>query len=314
MPHDRANVCVFASTLLVTVTVEKHERGRGDDIHFHPGGQGFWIARMLRHLGERPVLCGPVGGESGRVLRGLVPQWGIDLSPVDVSDDAPAYLHDRRSGKRVELAHGPSPELDRHEIDDLYGRTLEHATATGFCVVTGRVDADGLPLDFYRRLGADLAATRTRVVGDLHQDELEALLSGGPIEILKVSDEELRLDGRLAGEGEAGVLAAIRRLEAEGAQGVVVSRGDGATLARLGGVDWRARPPRLAEVDARGSGDSMTAALAVGLLRSLSAEQMLRLGCAAGAANVTRHGLGNADRDLIEKLSAKVEIERLAPP
>lgn len=57
----------------------------------------------------------------------------------------------------------------------------------------------------------------------------------------------------------------------------------------------------------------MTAGLAAALKRALGTEDMLRLASAAGAANVTRHGLGSADAELIPGLTEKVEVSRLAP-
>lgn len=52
----------------------------------------------------------------------------------------------------------------------------------------------------------------------------------------------------------------------------------------------------------------MTAGLATGLRRGLGEEETLRLACAAGAANVTRHGLGSADSGLIPGLVDKIEV------
>jgi hypothetical protein len=38
---------------------------------------------------------------------------------------------------------------------------------------------------------------------------------------------------------------------------------------------------------------------------------MLRFACAAGAATVARHGLANAERDVIEALVGKVQVRHL---
>ena len=57
----------------------------------------------------------------------------------------------------------------------------------------------------------------------------------------------------------------------------------------------------------------MTAGLAAALRRGMGPIEMLTLACAAGAANVTRHGLGSADEDLISTLAERVEVEKLAP-
>ncbi len=55
----------------------------------------------------------------------------------------------------------------------------------------------------------------------------------------------------------------------------------------------------------------MTAALVVQLVRGADVEAALRMACAAGAANVTRHGLGSAPVDLISRLEPLVHIEEV---
>lgn len=105
----------------------------------------------------------------------------------------------------------------------------------------------------------------------------------------------------------------IGALGRRGARGVVVSRAEHPALARFGSTLLRARPPRLEAVDTSGSGDSMTAALAAAMLRGLDPEATLRLACAAGAANVTRRGLGSASGDLVPELAKRVEVEEVGP-
>jgi 1-phosphofructokinase len=283
------------------------------DVHLHPGGQGFWIARMLRRLGEWPVLCAPVGGEAGRALRVLIPDWELDFRPVFVDADSPVHVHDRRSGRRTEIACDPAPVLDRHETDDLFGRVLELSLATRVCVATGRPPGGGIPVDVFTRLGRDLESGGVRVVADMHGPELDAWLDGGPIDVLKVSDEDLAGDGRLASEDETAIVDVIVGLVGRGARSVVVSRADRGAVAMIGGDLYRARPPVLSVVDAIGSGDSMTGALTCAFLAKLDPEDMLRMATAAGAANVTRHGLATGSADLVRQLAHEVAIERIEP-
>jgi 1-phosphofructokinase len=314
MPGYEPNVCVFAPTLLVSVTIESAEDGNGAryaDIHIHPGGQGFWICRMLRHLGERPVLCGPAGGEAGQVLKAITADWDIRFEPVEIAADSPCYIHDRRSGGREEVAADRPPALDRHEVDDFYGRVLELAIATGTCVVTGKHPSDAVPVELFHRLAADLARADATVIGDLHGDELSAFLDGGALRLLKVSDEDLLQDGTLRSTDEGSVLDAIDVLRARGARDVVVSRGAQPVLAWFDGGCYRAEPPELEVVDTGGSGDSMSAALAAAMMRGLAPEDTLRLACASGAANVTRRGLGSASGNLIPELAKLVRVEQL---
>ena len=312
MGSETPTVCVFAPSILVTVTVESGSEGF-DDIHFHLGGQGYWIARLVRELGERPILVAPVGGEAGVVVRGLVRADGMDFAPVTTEGPTAAYIHDRRHGQRVQVAEARAPDFGRHEVDDLFAKTLQHAVGAGLCVLTGRRPTDTLPVDFYRRLAVDLAAAGVNTVGDMHGEELDAYLSGGPLGGLKVSDEELVADGRMEDPGDdTAEWGVIEGLSAAGAEAVVVSKAEGAK-ARFKGVRYRARSPEFEVVDASGAGDSMTAALAVSSVRGLDPEEALRLACAAGSANVIRHGLASSPAELIARLTPLIDVAREDP-
>jgi 1-phosphofructokinase len=310
--HPQYTVAIFAPIISLTVTVESPKENGSDEIHFHPGGQGFWVARMLRHLGERPLLCGPIGGESGKVIRGLLPQWGIDLSSIEIDVSSPATIQDRRSGERESIADAMPSPLDRHSADEFYGAFLERAISAGTAVVAGQFGGV-LQVDTYRRLGHDLASTDVRVVGDFHGAELKAFLEGGPIDILKVSDDDLKADGWLTDDTDDAGLGALRNLSEAGARNVVLSRGGNPVLAAMDNRFYEARPPELEAADYRGAGDSMTAGLAASLRTGLSPIDTLKLACGAGAANVTRHGLGSASDTLFERLADQVEVRSVSP-
>src|SRR5207248_4515179 len=90
-------VMVFGPSPILNVTVERRG-GDEDDVHLHPGGQGFWIARMLAALDVPVTLCGCFGGETGTVVRGLIGQIGTDLRAVQVESENGASVFDQRSG------------------------------------------------------------------------------------------------------------------------------------------------------------------------------------------------------------------------
>ena len=303
----RPRVCVFAPAPLLTVTIEKPSAERGDgEVHLHPGGQGFWIARMLTRLDIDVVLCAALGGEIGPVLRQMMVDAGITVVGVDAGSNG-SYVHDRRSGTRVEVAAMPGWSLSRHTVDDLYGATLVEALSSAVTVLSGPEEgADVVPADLYRRLTVDIRANGGRVVADLSGDRLDAVVEGG-VDVLKVSDEELRRDGLLERGGT--VEAAMQHLVEAGAGSVIVSHGDEHASALIDGELVRAVAPALEPVETRGAGDSLTAAVTAGLARGGSLIDALRLGSAAGALNVTRRGLGSGGRDQIERLAERVRIE-----
>ena len=104
----------------------------------------------------------------------------------------------------------------------------------------------------------------------------------------------------------------LTKLRRRGATTVVVSRGGEPAIAATGERVVRIVPPELREVDHRGAGDSMSGAMVAARLGGLDPVDALRFGAAAGAGNVTRHGLGSGDRDLVERLAELVELEDLA--
>lgn len=303
-------IAVLAPAVYVSITIEQAEEG--DDIHIHAGGQGVWVARMLRQLEHRVVACAPAGGETGRILLGVVADWGVETRAVMTVADTAAYVHDRRDGERVELARSRVPPLRRHEADELYDRFLEEALQAGLCVVTGP-DRDGMwPSSHYRRLGADLDAAGVEVVADLHGEALDAFLDGGPVAVLKVSAGDLVEDGRLADDqrdDDGACDRAADELRGRGVRTIVVSRGGAPILAATPQGRFRVTGPGLEPVDTLGSGDSMTAALASAVANGLDTKTMLARGWAAGAANVTRRGLGSANAGLVRQLTDHAIVE-----
>lgn len=307
--NGRPAIAVFSPTPLLTVTIEKGA-GEQPEIHLHAGGQGFWVARMVARLEVPVTLCAPFGNDTGRVLRALIDREGVAVRAVEVQAPNGAYIHDRRSGERVEIADAAGEELDRHEVDDLYDATLVAGLTAGVMVLTGMAHPDVVPVDLYRRLAVDLRENGCRVVADLSGDTLDAALAGG-LDLLKISHEELIAGGYASADDPPGLLEGIDRLREAGAEQVIVTRAADPALAYIDGRPYEIISPPLEAADHRGSGDSLTAGLAVGMARGLELEAVLRLASAAGALNVTRHGLGTGRRADIEGLSQHVTVRRL---
>ncbi|XSG83134.1 MAG: PfkB family carbohydrate kinase [Methyloligella sp. ZOD6] len=300
------DICVLAPWPIVTVTIERGMDG-GDEIYFHAGGQGFWVARMIAHLGSRPILCGPLGGESGIVVRALIEAEGIELRPVESERWNGGYVHDRREGDRKTLATMPPAALNRHEADDLYDTVLTAGLHAGVVVMTGVVEEDILASDFYSRLAHDLTRNGVAVVADLSKQALTGL--DGGVAFLKVSHSELIGAGFCTSEDERSVTEGLMALKrSTGATNAIVSRADQPAFALLQDRLVKVVPPRFQELDHRGAGDSMTAAIAVAQAHGLPPDETLRMAAAAGALNVTRHGLGTGKLEHIREIASHVSV------
>lgn len=181
--------------------------------------------------------------------------------------------------------------------------------ASGVCVITGTHADRIIPDETFRRLGADLRSNDVIVVADLSGKPLEALIQGG-IDVLKISHLELEAAG-LAESSDESIHRAIDRLRAAGVADVVVSRAEHPSIAAIADERYEVSTPQLEVVEERGSGDSMTAGLAVAALRRLGPIEMLQLAAAAGASGVTRHGVATGGRRMVETLLDRVEIRMI---
>nr|WP_308442003.1 PfkB family carbohydrate kinase [Rhizocola hellebori] len=302
-------VMVFAPAPELTITIEQ----AGDDthIHLHAGGQGIWQARMIATLGVPVALCTAFGGETGRVLEPLTAAEGVWLRTVTSGGRSAAYVHDRRDGERVELARSPAEPMPRHELDELYGLALTEGLRATVSVLSGTRDPHVIEPDVYRRLAGDLRRNDGLVVADLTGDYLDAVLESG-LDFLKVSHEELVESGRAPDDSQEALVKALRELHEEGAQTVAVSRAEKPALVYLDGEIHEVRLPSLEPADHRGAGDSMTAGVAATMAQGGDMRTAIRIGGAAGAVNVTRHGLGTGRASVISKLMEEVELVPLS--
>src|SRR5690554_230618 len=300
-------VVIFAPSPVLTVTVE--DQADGPDLHLHAGGQGVWQARMLRRLGLDVAMCCVLSGESGKMLRHLLDDEGIRVVAVERDGRSSAYVHDRRGGERVPLVEIDGDPISRHDIDELYGLTLKEGLEARLVILSGPAGDDTLPADIYRRLAADLREAESRVVVDLAGDRLTSSLAGG-VTVAKVSDEELLADGRITENTTEQVISAMHAIEEEGADTVIITRADKPLLMLTDGEVHEVLAPTMEVADTKGAGDSLTAGVSAALAGGASIRDAITLGAAAGALNVTRHGLGTGDPGAIEKLRERVTIKK----
>lgn len=297
--------CVFAPVPILTVTVEEVD-GR-PDLHLHAGGQGVWIGRLVAELGVDVVVCGAFGGETGQVIRCLLAGEDFAVSETAVASANGAYVHDRRSGTRREVAAMAPGTLSRHDADELYGATFTAALEGDVCVLGGPGTDDIVPAEMYRRLASDLVANGATVVADLSGALLDAVVEGGA-SVVKVSHEELLREGRAVNGSPPALLDAVAAIADRTGGTVACTRAGESTLAVADGNALEVSSPPLEPVESRGAGDSFTAGLAAGLARGLALEDVLRLGAVAGAPNVTRRGLGTGRRAQVEALVDRVTV------
>jgi tagatose 6-phosphate kinase len=84
---------------------------------------------------------------------------------------------------------------------------------------------------------------------------------------------------------------------------------EGILVSYRGGL-FRAWPPQIKVVNPIGSGDSLVAGFAVGLMSAMAIEDTIRLGVAAGAANAAIWDAASCTKEEIWRLVPEVRLQR----
>jgi 1-phosphofructokinase len=308
---------VFAPAPVLVCTFEyPHDRSE-PVVALNVGGQGPWVARAIDALGADAVLVVPLGGDTGRVARHLLAEAPHEVRAVDTKAPIACYLEERRDGERTCIRDAPPGRFGPRELDDLYSAALTAGLDADVCVITGSPWGDHVDSSLLTRLTGDLATLGRTTVADLSGDQLDAALAGG-VDWLKIADHELSepdesdvrndRDGGLWKRAQALACAHERRRR------VVVSRADQPTLVVADDARYTVSALGLSTVDARGSGDAMTAALATGLAADLPMDALLRRAAAAGAANAVHKGSATPDPGLVDRLAREIEVAEVARP
>jgi 1-phosphofructokinase len=301
-------VAIFGPHPLLSVAIEP--RGGQDDLHFHAGGQGVWVARMAAEMGAQPILCGLIGGEAGVLIEALLADLPGERRLVATAGRAGSFVTDRRSGHYVEVASALAGEPSRHELDALVSATIAAALGADVLVVCNPLPGDALPVEVYGDLVADVRGNGTPVLVDLSSPRLDSALAGRP-DLVKLNDWELGEYVRGPVSEPAQLDAAARQILDAGAGAVIVTRGERSALAFRPGEAWEITPPSFQRGHCEGCGDTMMGALAAAWAAGAAWEEVLATGCAAGAAGFLRHGLGSATADVVASLQDSVSVRQL---
>ena len=261
------------------------EVNRAADVHWCASGKAINVGLALAALGVSAHTLSPAGGWSGQAMRVELEQRNVPATwtPTQTPARICTTILNDADGSSTELVENAA-RLTEVELDDFQTKYRVLASQAKLEVLTGSLPT-GTPTTFYRTL---LEQTPCPVVLDARGPELLAALSCKP-RVVKPNREELAMTVGRALPEHADVLAAMRELIEQGAQGVVVTHGKAAIWVMEGPDSWELTPPVvLPVVNPIGCGDCLAAGIAWGLARGESLVDAVRLGIAAASDNVTQ--------------------------
>ncbi|MDF7806148.1 hexose kinase [Pontiellaceae bacterium B12219] len=283
--------------------VEKFSVNRAENVTIGIGGKGANTARMVHQLGNSTELVEFVGGPNGVLLEKMLEAEGVGYRHVAVDGETRICQTLVESGnpETTELVEEMPPisSKDWKRMMDLF-QSLE---LSGTVVpISGKLPA-GAPVDAYAQICKLVHDRGGRVIIDAPSKPLLLTLEHEPA-VVKINDEEL-----LATIGGADLMAACSELMKRGAQSVLITRGSRSAFY----VDALQRlelfPPKIDAINPVGSGDAVTAGLAVALNEGLDIREALTLGMACGAANALNLLSGYLKPEDVERLKEEVVLK-----
>jgi tagatose 6-phosphate kinase len=273
-------------------------------------GKSVNVAKVLRSLGQPVLATGFLGGERGQQLRGMLVARGVELDFVTVN--APTRLCttviDQTTGTITELVEESRPVTaeDYEQLAALVARRLAGCRAA---IMSGTLTPGG-PVDFYCRCARQAREAGALAIVDARGPALLESLPAQPA-VVKPNRSELAATVGHELPDESAVFAAMRELQARGAQQVVVTAGSEPVLASDGQRRWRIASAHVQTVNPIGSGDAFTAALVWRLVSGDGLDEACRWGAAAGAANALTLMPGELDPKEMERLAAATKVENV---
>ena len=291
--------CGFTPCVQRILEFQKLEKGvvnRALKVTIGIGGKGANTARMVKQLGGHPVLVGFAGGVNGTLLEQMLDAEDVGYRHVMVEGETRICqtLVEEGNPETTELVE-EMPPLTLDSWDHMMKLFLSLELADAVVPISGKLPG-GAPSKAYAQICKLVHERGGRVILDAPGEPLLLALEHKPF-MVKINDVEL-----LATVGGDNLIEGCRELMRRGAQAVLVTRGSKTAFFVNGSETLEIFPPKINAVNPVGSGDAVTAGLAVALNDGLSIKEALVLGMSCGAANAL---------NLVSGLIKPVDAERL---
>lgn len=285
-----------------------NEANRATDSQQCAAGKAINAARVLKSLGEQPLVLSFLGGQAGAFIRADLAVVGINCDVVELAIETRTCVTviDRTRSTAMELVEQPAP-VDAAGWKELSGRFADLLTKSEWVVLSGSLPPQA-PQDFYAECVRAANARRVPVIVDTGGEPLARAIAARPLIVKPNREEFAKATGREIVSMDS-LREAARDACSSGPAHVIVTLGaDGALLADKDRA-WHVLVPRTKTVSAIGSGDSFTAGLVTGLRRGQHMTEAVRLGAACGVANALSPRPGDVRPADAERIARDVRVE-----
>jgi 1-phosphofructokinase family hexose kinase len=259
------------------------------------GGKSLDAAVVIKTLGGPVQAVSFIAGQNGKTLERLLESKGIPSDLVWVEGETRvSYVIVETSCNRHSHITTQGYTVSAQDCAVFLERVRRHAGKAAWAAIGGALPG-GAPHDFYRQVIELLRAQGVKALIDCAGPAALGALPASP-DIVKMNQAEFRMTfpnygEDLKGASQAEWIQACRAaMKQHGIQSFVLTCGEEGLLVLTQGETYHAAAPTQKEVNAAGSGDAVSGALAYRLALGDPWEEALRWAAAAGAAVVLTEG------------------------
>lgn len=274
------------------------------------GGKGLNVSRVLKQLGQDVAATGFLGGCLGNFIREEIRNAGIKdlfIESQGPTRNCIAIIHD--GGKQTEILEN-GPTLKPSETRTFLEQFEKILQQVKLVTISGSLP-QGIDRDFYNLLLEIAYKNNTPVLLDTEASLLRRALEGKykPFLIKPNKDEMADLVGQELIE-ENQVIMALNNPLFSGIEWVVVTLGSRGGIIKHHNNIYRASVPEIEAINPVGSGDSVIAGFADGLVRNLQPLNLIKHGLSMGVLNALEEKTGYIDLDRVEWCIEQIEIKK----
>lgn len=282
---------------------DKFEDGatiRASEDEKYPGGKGIMASKILHNLGEKPVNLGFVGGFIGEYIANSIRDLGLDEKFVRIKENSRINVK-LKYDKETEI-NAKGPKISKEEVEKFFD-SLKEIEKGDVIVISGSLPYS-LDSDFYKKV---IEKTEADFTIDIADKKLLDYLAFKPL-LVKPNEEEL---GKIFQTeiNDENLVEYARKLNELGAKNVIVSLGAKGSIFVDENHVYRAKPIEGKLVNSVGAGDSMVGGFVYGMVNNFEKIDAYKLAVACGTATAFSPDI--ADRDMINQILSKVEVEEI---
>lgn len=271
------------------------------------GGKGLNVTRVLRLLNEDTGAAGFLGGSLGNFIHAQLQELGVKDFFIEIDGETRNCIAVLHEGKQTEILES-GPEIAEADAERFMKGYRDWLEAMDVITLSGSLPK-GMPDDYYARLIAIAAEADVPVLLDTKGELLnQALRTDKKPFLIKPNEDEL---ADLLGEKPENLIAALHAPIFAGIEWIVVTLGARGALVKHLDTIYKVSPPQVNAVNPVGSGDSVIAGFASGLVRKLPEIELMKYALSMGVLNALEEKTGHINPDRVEWCMKQMKVEKV---